>query len=267
MLVARLALGFALAVGVAAPARAANAARELLDRVHRLNETDREWTDRTQHLHLTIVDRRGNERKRDLVIRTKKVGEKSNRTILFFLSPVEVRGIGFLQWVRSDEEDQQWLFLPELKRVRRITGTSRQGSFVGTDFSYEDLAIWTEVLDWTEEDARSRLLGEETVDGHVCAVIELQPAKVDVSYGKIRIWVARDDYVPRRMEFDDDRGKLEKTLELSDVREVGAIPVAHRLVMRNERGGSQTRVVFTEIEFDTGVSDDEFTQRRLEKGI
>jgi outer membrane lipoprotein-sorting protein len=256
-------LGFSSPLGAAA----ANPARELLDRVSKLDDTERAWTDRTQHLRLTIVDRRGNERRRELLIRTKKFGEDVNRTILFFLSPPEVRGIGLLQWVRPRDEDRQWLFLPELKRVRRITGTSKRESFVGTDFSYEDLTIWTEVLDWTEEEARSRLLGEETVDGRACAVIELVPIDADVSYGKLRLWLARDDLVLRRMQFDDDHGRLVKTLDLSDVRPVKDIPVAHRLVMHNERGGGETRVTFTEVQFDTGVADDEFTQRRLEKGI
>lgn len=256
-------LGFGSALGADAP----NPAREILDRVSRLDDTERAWTDRTQHLQLTIVDRRGNDRRRELVIRTKKFGEDANRTILFFLSPPEVRGIGLLQWVQPHDEDRQWLFLPELKRVRRITGTSKRESFVGTDFSYEDLTIWTEVLDWTEEEAHSRLLGDETIDGHACAVIELVPVDADVSYAKLRLWLAQDDLVLRRMQFDDDRGRLVKTLELSDVRPVREIPVAHRLVMHNERGGSETRVVFTEVRFDTGIADDEFTQRRLEKGI
>jgi hypothetical protein len=71
----------------------------------------------------------------------------------------------------------------------------------------------------------------------------------------------------RKMEFEDGKGRLSKTLLATDVQPVGAIPTAHGLEMRDERGGSRTRVVFTEILYDTGIAEDELTQRRLERGL
>jgi hypothetical protein len=130
-----------LLLGLAVPASGGITARELLDQVRHLSQTTRKWTDRMQHLQLRIVDRRGGERTRNLVIYVKKYPEDRNRTIVFFESPPEVKGVGFLQWADSHAKDEQWLYLPELKRVRQISAGARHESFVGTDFSYDDLAI------------------------------------------------------------------------------------------------------------------------------
>ncbi len=241
-------------------------ARALLDRVRQLNETTRKWEDRSQRLDLTIVDRRGGERRRKLEMLTKKYGADASRSILFFHAPPQVRGIGFLQWVEPHQPDRQWLYLPALKRVRQITGASKQESFVGTDFSYEDLAIVSEILDWPEGDAGSSLLRDETTDGHPCAVIELVPTDPDVGYGKIRLWLSRDDLVVRRYEFEDRKGRLSKSLLVSKIEPINEIPTAQHMEMRNERSGSRTIVDFSEVRYDAGLEDNVFSQRRLEQG-
>ncbi len=260
-------LAVALVAGTAGRAVADGEARALLDQVRQLNQTTRAWNDRTQRLQLTITDRRKNQYHRELEILTKKYGPKASRSILFFVSPPEVRGIGFLQWIDPEQEDRQWLFLPELKRVRQITGTSKRESFVGTDFSYEDLALMNEMLDWTEDEARTALLRDERIDDHACAIIELVPTDRDIGYGKIRLWLSRDDLVPRKFEFDNRDGQLAKTLLASDYRPVGPIPAAHYLEMRNERSRSATAVRFTEIKYNAGLSEETFSQRRLERGM
>jgi outer membrane lipoprotein-sorting protein len=263
----------AACTGVATPAAAPPAvappanARELLDAAQKLNQTSRAWTDRIQRMNVAIVDRRGSERQREMEVRTKKYGPRASRSILFFLTPAEVRGVGLLQWIEPGAADRNWLYLPEMKRVRQISGSDRQGSFVGTDFSYEDLAILGEVLDWTDADAAAAVLRMEDVDGHACAVIELVPKTVDVTYAKVRLWLDRDELVARKLELEDKKGRLAKTLLLSDIRPVGHIPAAHALEMRDERGGSRTRVVLTDIRYDTGIAEDEFTERRLERGV
>lgn len=255
---------FLLGSGATTPEEAAWA---LFGKVHELNHSTRAWTDRTQKLKVRIVDRRHNERRRTMELFTRKEGNDSSRSLLFFLSPPEVEGIGLLQWIDPHEEDRHWLFLPALKRIRQITGSSRRESFVGTDFSYEDLTLIQEILDWTREDADISLTAEEAIDGHSCAVIEVVPKDEEVGYGKIRVWLGRDDLVVHKFAFEDRKGQLVKTLLLSDVRMVKEIPAAYRLEMRNERSGSHTIIEFTKIVFDTGLGKDMFTQRRLEKGI
>jgi hypothetical protein len=242
-------------------------ARALLDAVRALNQTARKWDDRVQQMKLTIVDRRGGESQRELEVLTKRYSSDASRSIMFFRSPPLVRGIGFLQWIAPQEPDRQWLYLPSLKRTRQISGGARTDSFAGTDFSYEDLSIMADVLDWGPESAQASRTGSETIEGHECDIIELTPTAVaDVSYGTIRLWLGRDDQVVRKYEFLDTAGKPAKTLLLSDVRDVAGIPAAHRLDMRNERTGSHTLVELTALQYNSGLEDDVFTQRRLEKG-
>ncbi len=250
-----------------APAAGDDGARALLDAVKVLNQTTRKWTDRTQRMRLTVVTRRSDEYRRELEVLTKRFGADASRSIMFFHAPPQVHGIGFLQWIAPQEPDRQWLYLPALKRTRQISGGARTESFVGTDFSYEDLSIMADVLDWGDDKARAALAGVETIDGHASDIIELTPtAAAEVSYGTIRLWLGREDQVVLKYEFADAEGQLVKTLLLSDIRAVAGLPAAHRLEMRHERAGSHTVVELTELKYNTGLEDEVFTQRRLEKG-
>ena len=250
---------------VAVSPAGATTARELLDQTRQ--STTLKWKDRVQHLAVRIVDRLGGERQRQLVMNFKKYAEERNRSIMFFESPQEVRGVSVLQWTDPHARDEQWLYLPALKRVRQISAGARHESFVGTDFSYDDLAIISEITDWTDADARTTLLRDEPQDGKPCHVIEFIPAGKDVTYGKIVTWLTTDDLVMVKFEMYDKDGHLEKLLTLSDIRNVGGIPTAFRWEMKNEQNGSRTVVEFSEIKYDTGLSDDLFTQRSLERGL
>ncbi|HVN84710.1 MAG TPA: outer membrane lipoprotein-sorting protein [Candidatus Binatia bacterium] len=241
-------------------------ARALLDQVKHLNETTRKWSDRTQHLQLTIVDRRANQRQRELDIYMKKYPDDASRSLVFFQAPAEIKGTGLLQWTNAHKSDEQWLFLPELKRVRQIGGGSKRESFVGTDFSYEDLAIVSQIVDWSDADAHAALVREDTVDGAPAAVIEFTPAAKDIGYGLIRTWLRRSDSIMLKYEFVDRKGAVAKTLTLTDIRAVGAIPTAFHMLMDNLQNGSHTAVDFSTVTYDSGLADDVFTQHTLERG-
>ncbi|HSQ00209.1 MAG TPA: outer membrane lipoprotein-sorting protein [Candidatus Dormibacteraeota bacterium] len=249
-------------------ARADDAARAALDKARALNRGERHWSDRRQRMTLTVVDRRGTEFQRELEVMSKRSDGDAVRSLMFFHAPTQVAGIGFLQWTDPRSDDHQWLWLPALKRVRQISGGARGESFVGTDFSYEDLAIMAEAVDWQDDKAPAKMVGQETVDGVPCDVIERRPtASADISYGAVRLWLARDDQTVRKFELRRTDDTLAKTLLLSDIRPEKNIPTARRLEMRNEKTGSHTTVVVSELSYDTGIADEEFTQRRLEKGL
>lgn len=257
-----------LAAAAGGAARADEAARAALEKARALNHGARHWADRRQRMSVTVVDRRGSEYQREFEVRSKRGDGDSMRSVMFFHAPAQVAGIGFLQWTDPRGADHQWLWLPALKRVRQISGGARSESFVGTDFSYEDLSIMVEAVDWQEDRAASAVVGEEVVDGVASDVIELRPtADADVGYASVRLWLGRDDQLVRKFEFRDAGGTLLKTLLLGDFRPVKDIPTAHRLQMRNEKTGSHTTVTVSELAYDTGIADDEFTQRRLEKGL
>lgn len=261
-----LAVAIAVAVTLAGTPAWALTAREILDKTKQLDDTTRNWTDRQRKMTLVILGKRGGERRRELQVFDKRYPDDEDKSISFFLSPPEVKGTGFLQWAHKQRDDDQWLFLPELKRTRRITAQLRDQSFMGTDFSYRDLEILGEIQGWTEEEAASRLEREEAIDGHACHVIELRPQQDGMPYDRIVMWMDQADLVPRKLDFYDEDGEHVKTLALGDIRPVGPIPTAHTLEMGNVKAGSRTIVELAEVAHDAGLSDDLFTQRYLERG-
>lgn len=258
----------------AAPARAETAppaavpatasARDLLDRARVFDRTTRAWKDREQRLALSIRDGRGGERKRDLVMKTLRGDGGEDKTITVFLSPPEVRGTAFLQFAHRDRDAEQWLWLPALGRSRQISSNAKEESFVGTDFSYRDLELLTDVLEWSEEEAASRLLGKEALDDHEAARIELVPRRKDVGYRRIVILLETPDLVLRRMEFYGEEDSPKKVLRLDDVKPVGSIPTAGRLEMSRPAGGTSTVVDVRDVRYDQGLPASAFTQGELE---
>ena len=240
-------------------------AREILDKAKQLDDTTRKWSERQQTMTITIRGQGGGDRERVLQILDKRSPDGENKTISFFLSPAEVKGSGFLQLAHTDRDDDQWLYLPEVKRARRITSNLRDQSFMGTDFSYRDLEILGEIRNWTEKEASSKLIGQEDVDGKPCHVIELKPLQ-EGGYGKIVVWMDKDLLVSRKMEFHDKDAKHVKTLLQGDIRDVGAIPTAHHMEMKNVEKGSSSEVKLTEVKYDSGLPDELFTERQLKHG-
>jgi hypothetical protein len=257
-------LGLWLAVpslGAAAPS-----ARDILDRRKTLDDTTRKWNDRQEHLKLIIKDARGGERERELMLYERRLPGDERQTIVFFESPAEVKGTGFLAYTYKGRPADQWLYLPELKRIRQITPRSRTESFVGTDLSYQDLDIIQEMSSWSEADARSSLRGEEPVEGVPTYVIELVPQREDIGYKKIVLWLGRDDLVPRRIEFYGDGSDPAKRITQRDLHDVGSIPIAQHIEVETPARGSRTLIESSNAAFDHHYEDDLFTQRALERG-
>ncbi len=251
---------------LAPAAQAGEGARAILDRRKALDDTSRKWTDRQERLRMSIHDARGGERQRDLMLYERRRPGDARETIVFFQGPAEVQGTGFLAHTQPGRPAEQWLYLPELKRVRQITPRSRSESFVGTDLTYQDLDILQDMSSWSEEDARSSLRGEETVDGVSTHVIELLPQRDDITYRRIVVWLGRDDLVPRRLEFYGDGDQPVKRITQRDLHDVGAIPVARSIEVETPAKGSTTRIASSDAAFDVGLEDDLFTQRALERG-
>jgi outer membrane lipoprotein-sorting protein len=249
-----------------APARA-ETAREMLDRAKVVNDA-RDPKDKAQKTKMTLVDSRGGERVRDLEIYSKSYGHRTRRALTFFLSPLEVKGVGLLSWSYPDKDDDQWLYLPELKRVRQISGSGRKQSFQGSDFSYEDFQIFDDLRDWTEEEATSKLLRDgELVEGARCAVIDLELRDKPYDYARLVLWLDREDSTFRKIEFYDKKdGALVKTLTLSGFETIDGVPTARRVEMVNVKKGTKTILDLSETRYNRGLADEVFSQRTLERG-
>lgn len=256
----------AVAAPAPSPARSPSEARTLLDAVNKLDDTTRNWTDRTQRMKLHIVDGRGIERNRELIMRTLKRPNGEDKTTTVFLVPAEVRGTAFLQFAHKDRDAEQWLFLPALGRIRQISAQSKSESFMGTDFSYRDLELLTDVFEWSEDEAPAKLVGNEQIDGRDAALIELLPKKKDVGYQRIRLLLERNDLVLRRMEFYGSGETPKKLLRLDAQKDVQGIPTAFTLEMVQPPLNSKTDVTVVDVKYNQNLPEDLFTTRALERG-
>jgi outer membrane lipoprotein-sorting protein len=241
-------------------------ARHILDRRKALSDGPEHWDDREQLMKLTITDGRGGTRERELKLFERRFPNDDSKTVLFFRAPADVRGTAFLAFDHRGKRADQWLYLPALKRTRQITANMRDQSFVGTDLSYHDLDLLQEMIDWTEEDARSSLRGQETVDGVETYVIELDPQHDDIRYEKIVLWLGTGDLVPRKLEFYEDGAEPVKRIVQRRVEKVGKVPVAREAEIARPQKGSRTVLEVAEVQFDRGLEDDLFTERTLEQG-
>jgi len=254
-----------LFVLVVTPAFGAETARQILDRREALEKGVQHWDDRQQKLTFAIHSS-GADRQRELDLYEKRYADDERKSIVFFAAPPEVKGTAFLAFTHKGKPGDQWLYLPELQRVRQITSNTRNQSFVGTDLTYHDLDLLTEMTSWTEADAASSLRGEETIEGVACHVIDFTAKREDIGYKKIALWLGKDDLVPRKLEFFGDEAEPTKRITQDDVRKVGAIPIAYHTKVETPAAGTSTEVIVSETQFNQKLPDDAFTQAALEQG-
>jgi len=259
-----LLLGFLLFGQIAS----ADGARQILDELRAASRA-REPKDLTQTLRMTNFRNGALELVRELETSTKFDGDGSSKSVTFFLTPFDIKGVGFLAWNDPHKTDEQWLYLPKLHRVRVIGPAMRQQSFQDTVFTYEDLELFEEMAEWTEDDASSRLVASaESVDGASCVVAELTPKHANVSYGRIVVWIHRPDETIRKTEFYDRAdGSLWKTARFTDFTRAGNLPIARRAELENGRIGFRTLVEVIDTRLNEGLDDEVFTPWHLERVV
>jgi hypothetical protein len=251
------------AAGAAEPA-AAPSGREVMERVDARDDGDR----LVQELGMQLVDRGGSTRTRRLRMWRRDVGEDV-QTILFFLVPADVKDTGLLTHDYDDagRDDDQWLYLPALKKTKRIATSDKSGSFMGSDFSYADL---------TKRDIDRydyRLLGEAMRDGVPIWQVEgipNDPAEIDeTGYTKVRFDVRQDNAVVIGGVFWLRRGGRVKHYEVRRLEQIDGIWVATRMHMATRKGDvtlHETQLDFERVRFGQPMDDSRFSVRQLEKG-
>ncbi|MCY4303237.1 MAG: outer membrane lipoprotein-sorting protein [Aestuariivita sp.] len=215
----------------------------------------------TAELEMTLRNRQGNESKRTLRIKTLETMGSGDKTIFVFDNPKDVKGTAFLIHSYKDKADDQWLYLPALKRVKRIRSSNRSGSFMASEFSYEDM-ITPEV-----EKFQHTWLRDESCVNLTCAVIELLPLEKDSGYSRQVAWYDTDAYRPWRVEYFDRRNnKHLKTLTYSDYTHYeGKHWRPEKLSMVNHLTGKSTDLDWRNFNFGVKLSERDFTQTSLRR--
>lgn len=220
---------------------------------------------RQSELVMKLVNKRGAERERKLISYSIDVGKakKDRKSIMFFLYPGDVKGTGFLTWdyYQQGKDDDKWLYLPAMKKTRRISGSSaKQDYFMGSDFTYDDMGSRN-----VGEDTH-KLLGEETIGGHKCWKLESTPKDKRDIYSKKVSLIRQDCLIPVKVEYYDKMGKLHRRLELSNINKVEGFWVAQRLHMTNVQTEHQTILEIKNPKYNIAVEEGKFNVTTLEKG-
>jgi len=222
--------------------------------------------DLKQQMSQTLVDRNGNQRNRHMVAFRKDFG-KDSKLITFFTAPANIRDTALLTFDYDDPnaDDDQWLYLPALKKVRRISSSDRGNYFMGTDFTFEDMKQTPEL-----EDYHWKLLGSALVDGHDCWKVEGKPASEDImrelGYSKMIQYIRKDNDFAIRADYWDQAGRELKHLHIVDVQQIQGIWSAIKVEMSNIQSQHKTILEMSNQVFNTGLKDRLFTQRTLKRG-
>ena len=217
---------------------------------------------------MELTEKSGKSRVRTTRSFRKDFGEE-RRIVIFYDEPRNLEGTAFLtyDYPQVELDDDQWLYLPALRKSRRVSGSERGDYFMGTDFSYDDMKQETRVS--LDEYNRSTL-GVEEIDGRRLYKVEAVPVSEQVAeelgYSRVVSWVDPEIWMARRSEFWDTRGKRLKTLEFRDISQVEGIWTPHVLAVENHQSGHRTLFTVSDVDYTSAVSDRLFRREALGRG-
>jgi len=228
----------------------------------RSDRSDRGFADSRVDLKMILRNAAGQESTRELSIATLEIPDEhqGDKSLVVFSTPRDIDGTALLSFAQILEPDDQWLYLPALKRVKRISSANKSGPFVGSEFAFEDFTS-LELNKFSYRFARTDSCGEQ-----VCDVVERFPRYENSGYTRQVAWIDQEVYQIRRVDFYDRRGDLLKSLTLEDYRDYGnGLWRAHTLRMVNHQTGKSTDLVYDEYAFKTGLDDSDFDKGRLSR--
>ncbi len=244
------------------PALAETAEEKGLAIANEIDKRDIGFGDSRSTLTMTLTNKHGQTSTRRLRISTlenpdQTVGDKS---LTVFDHPRDVKGTAFLSFTKILEPDDQWLYLPALKRVKRISSANKSGPFVGSEFAYEDLVSF-EVGKYN-----FKWIKDEKCGDLACFVVERYPLYENSGYTRQVSWVDQAEYRVQKVEFYDRKEALLKTLEQSEYEQyLGQYWRPLKMQMVNHQTGKETILEFSPYEFKVGVNESNFTANRLKK--
>ena len=224
---------------------------------------DQGFQDTTSDMVMTLRNAHGEESIREFYSKTLEVEGDGDKSIFVFDHPRDVSGTAVLTFTHKAGPDDQWLYLPALKRVKRISSDNKSGSFVGSEFAYEDLSsqeVEKYTYKWIEDIACPGFEEE------ICYVNEDYPVDKSSGYTRRVVWMDQSEYRIRKIDFYDRKNELLKTLIFSNYKQyVEKYWRAHYLHMVNHNTGKETEVDIEKIVFQSGLKDSDFNRQSLKR--
>ena len=250
---------FIAILAVCSAQAAGQSGRDIMQKVRNRADGDT----RSATIEMTLIQKSGHKRVRKLKSWAMDVGNDTKK-IMFFTYPGDVKGTGFLTWDydNTSKVDDKWLYLPAMKKTRRISGkSSKTDYFMGSDFTYNDMS--TRSVD----EEKHTLLHEEMLGAHKCWVVESVPNDRDEIYARRVTWIRQDCLIAVKAEYYDKLNKLHRKLNISNIEKVQGFWTMHLMQMENVQTGHKTIIRMDNQKFNVKVSPNLFTVSQLEKGL
>lgn len=224
------------------------------------DKRDTGFADSKASMKMILRNKSGQSANRALRVKTLEGKNEGDKSLIVFDSPGDVKGTALLTYTHKVKDDDQWLYLPAIKRVKRISSSNQSGPFMGSEFAYEDFNS-QEVEKYTY-----KYIKDDNYKGKNCFLIERYPVNKNSGYKRQQVWIDKDEYRVQKVVFYDRKNALLKTLELKDYKQyLGKFWRAHTLDMQNHVTGKSTTLEWRDFKFKNGYSDSDFTKNSLKR--
>jgi outer membrane lipoprotein-sorting protein len=232
-------------------------AKEILDKTDAQNDAK----DQFSIMKMTLFDKSDKKKARKRVLLTQAWNKRNEKRLIKFLSPADVKGFGFLVLEPDSPSEKMYLYLPAFKKIRRIAGSAKSRSFMGSDFSYDDIGSSSYSGDY-----EAKRMKDEDHE----YVLELnKKKKSETDYDRLILWVSREVFVPTKVEFykikEKNKYELIKIMRVEETKYIKKYWIPTRIVMENVKEKHTTILEFDQIKLDSGLSDGIFTKRYLQR--
>jgi len=218
------------------------------------------WQDNTADMLMLLRNKQGQESIREIKMKSLEVKNDGDKSLTIFNKPRDVKGTAFLSFSHPVKADDQWLFLPALKRVKRISSRNKSGPFMGSEFAFEDLSSF-EVEKYTYN-----FLAEEQLNGVNTFKVEQYPVDENSGYTRRIVWLDTSEYRVQKVDFYDRKNSLLKTLTFSDYKQyLAKYWRADKQEMVNHQNGKSTELKWSNFDFKTGLSESDFNRNSLKR--
>jgi len=221
---------------------------------------DTGWTDFTADMKMFLRNEQGQESLRQLKIKTLEIQNDGDKSLTLFSKPRDVKGTAFLSFSHPIAADDQWLYLPALKRIKRISSSNKSGPFMGSEFSFEDLSSF-EV-----DKYHYKYLGDELFNNQNNYVVEQYPVDSNSGYTRRVVWLDKVAYRAQKIDFYDRKDSLLKTLSFTHYQQyLNEYWRADEMTMVNHQNGKTTELKWANYNFAIGLADNDFNKNALKR--
>ncbi len=212
---------------------------------------------------MKLITKSGKERIREMTMLRKNYGPTGGeqKYFMYFFKPADVKNMTFMVYKYPGKDDDRWLFIPAINMTKRIAARDKTSSFVGSDFTYED------VSGRDIEDDTHAMVTEEKFSGQDSFVIKSTPKAGDMDYSYKLSWINKNNFLPLKEEYYDRNGELYRVFTADEVKDIKGFPTITKRTMKNIQSGHRTETAFIKVDYNTGIEDKLFSERFLKRPL